>query len=170
MPILFIVLLFIVWLTYELRKGSRKATENSKTFWEKEHEALTTPRQSTADISFITIPDDIIPDEILDADSSLLNEINELSAKLKEMSSIKIADLSAYTNTELRLRYGAPNFKMLSEADINFSYLSGTVSALLSDLIEAGMSDDAEKLYNFAVSVGIETRTVREAGTKIKAH
>ena len=167
MPILFIVLIFVFWLGYELRKSNRKSSSSSEAFWQQEHDAFLTPRKSIEDVAFVTVPAEVIPDEILDADTDILREINLLSDRMRSLADCQIADLSGYTNTELRLKYGAPNFTMLSNADNCFSDLTVTVSKLLPLLIEAGMAGSAEKLCRFALSSGLDTRAIRSAADSL---
>ncbi len=203
-----LVMIFVAWLNYELRKASRQDSSGKAKFWERESEALLTPRKSIDDVNFITIPKEIIPKKIkpevkpldpapeneapgsLDPDNIIKTEfpedddyddededededtsdsyethverINTYSAELKALSKLKIADLSEYTNTDLRLKYGSPNFNQLFEADNNFTRLIQILPNLIRSLIKVGKVDEAAKLLDFCDKNKIETGEIRK--------
>ena len=96
-------------------------------------------------------------DEEEDALAAAYERINTLSAELKALSKAKIADLSEYTNTDLRLKYGSPNFTLLSGADANYTRLVQILPVLISSLKEAGMNEEAERLLDFCSDNSIST-------------
>ncbi len=162
MPILVIALIFVVWLGYEIKKSSGDSAADSKQFWARESEALMTPRKSIDDVKFITIPEDIIPNIDFEIpadceDPTPYERIESLSKELLTMSKNKVADLSEYTNTDLRLKYGSPNFTLLSTADTNYSRLVQLMPLLLSSLIETGRADEARKLLDFCEENGVSS-------------
>lgn len=170
-PLFFLIILFVVWLGYEIKKGNRDSKKASEDFWKKEHEAFLTPRKSIDDIRFIVIPDEIIPsaleclpegfDNTDNEGEDNLCELNAMIDELRKLSASKIADLSAYTNTELRLRYGAPNFTELSNADTAFTRLLRLIPKLVECLREFGLDDDAKKLLDFCDQNGITSKKIR---------
>lgn len=159
MPYLFIILILVGVLVHNIRKSSRKEARDSADFWEREQKSFTVPRQSTDDIHFITITDDIVPLPCLDGDE----EINDLIARLNKLKGLKIADLSQYTNTDLRMKYGAPNFNELSSADNNCTELVIILSHLIPALIKANRPDEARLLIRFASDNSLSTSAIRNA-------
>ncbi len=91
-----------------------------------------------------------------------VERINTYSAELKALSKLKIADLSEYTNTDLRLKYGSPNFNQLFEADNNFTRLIQILPNLIRSLIKVGKVDEAAKLLDFCDKNKIETGEIRK--------
>ena len=87
--------------------------------------------------------------------------INTLSAELRTLSKAKIADLSEYTNTDLRLKYGTPNFTMLSTADTNYTRLVQMMPILVSSLREVGMNEEADRLLDFCDENSITSGKIR---------
>ena len=87
--------------------------------------------------------------------------INTLSSELRSLSKAKIADLSEYTNTDLRLKYGTPNFTMLSTADTNYTRLVQMMPALVSSLREVGMNAEADRLLDFCDENSITSGKIR---------
>lgn len=162
MPILVLALIFVVWLGYEIKKSSGDSAADSKQFWARESEALMTPRKSIDDVHFITIPEEVIPNSEFDIpedcdDPTPYERIKTLSKELLTMSQSKVADLSEYTNTDLRLKYGSPNFTLLSTADTNYSRLVQLMPILLSSLIETKRFDEAHKLLDFCEENGVSS-------------
>ena len=68
-----------------------------------------------------------------------------------------MADLSEYSNTELKEKYGTANFTSLSEADSNFTFLVPYFGDLCRLLYEDGRLAEAEKAALFFVENGIYT-------------
>ena len=87
--------------------------------------------------------------------------INTLSAELRTLSKAKIADLSEYTNTDLRLKYGTPNFTMLSTSDTNYTRLVQMMPILVSSLREVGMNEEADRLLDFCDENSITSGKIR---------
>lgn len=161
-PFFFLIILFVIWLGYETRKHSGQQAKESKNFWDRESDSLLTPRKPLDDVNFITIPDEIIPETIVSPSSDAEREINDLADELKTLQSKKIADLSAYTNTDLRLKYGVPNFAMLMDADTCFGRLVQIMPAIISNLLDAGRKDDAARVFDFCRTNGIDSNMLRK--------
>ncbi|MCR5428929.1 MAG: hypothetical protein K6F16_08060 [Lachnospiraceae bacterium] len=108
-------------------------------------------------------PDDYDEDDEEEEDTlaTAYERINTLSAELRSLSKVKIADLSEYTNTDLRLKYGTPNFTMLSTADTNYTRLVQLIPTLVSSLREAGMDEDAERILDFCDENSITSGKIR---------
>ena len=207
-----LVMIFVAWLNYELKKTSRQDSSGRAKFWARESEALLTPRKSIDDVNFITIPKEIIPKKIKpevkpqdaapegdasgssavsdliiktefpeddddedddeDEDTSdsyetHVERINTYSSELKALSKLKIADLSEYTNTDLRLKYGSPNFNLLFEADNNFTRLIQILPNLIHSLIRIGKCQEAAKLLNFCDENCIVTGEIKKLKSEL---
>lgn len=159
-PFFFLIILFIVWLGYEIKKNSRQHEKDSKSFWERESDSLLTPRKPIDDVKFITIPDEIIPAVIENPVNDPEREINELSDELRSLQSKKIADLTEYTNTDLRLKYGVPNFAMLMDADTTYARLVQLLPALIRNLRDADHRDEACELLRFCSDNDIKSSLI----------
>ena len=132
MPTLFcLVILFLIWFTYERKKNDTDYSK-SQAFWKREREAAFVPRQSTDDIVFLELPEDVLP-QLLDTDSE---ELRAAVKALKRLSRSRICDLSEYSNTDLRLKYGTGNFNDLAAADNNYTKLIQLSGKLLTYLTE----------------------------------
>ncbi len=215
-----LVLIFVAWLNYELRKASRQNDSGSAKFWARESEALLTPRKSIDDVKFIVIPKEIIPKKIKplpvtppespsdqesasespsavpadprdsltavpayeddpddddedeedtsDSYETHVERINTLSAELKVLSKKQIADLSEYTNTDLRIKYGSPNFNQLFEADNNFTRLVQIMPILINSLIKIGKVEEAAGLLDFCDENAIVTGELKKLRSEFR--
>lgn len=142
-------LLFCGWLFYERRKNNRIEEQKKSSFWERESHANTTRRQDTSDIDYILVDFDSLPFcENADGDEQRLQN------KLLMLKDQQIADLSKYSNTELKLKYGRPNFDILSAADENYNILISTLAEWGCLLHKSGRDGDALIVLNSALSYG----------------
>ncbi len=165
MPVYFcLVMLFVIWFTYERKKNDTDYSK-SKAFWERERSATYVPKQSTDDIRFIEFTEDLIP-TASDGDSDDLKAVIE---DLHRLVGVKICDLSEFSNTDLKLKYGTANFTDLSVADNNYIRLVQWSGKLLTCLDEAGRLEEAGPVIDFlnknGVSSGIISKYSAQAGT-----
>lgn len=161
-PFFFLIILFVLWLGYEVHKNNRAAKDSSKEFWARESEALMTPRKPIDDVKFIEIPDEIIPAKSVSPDNDTEREINELISELEALKKRQIADLSDYTNTDLRLKYGTVNFTRLSNADTAFARVVQIMPALISNLKTSGRTEEADVLLQFCERANISSNAINK--------
>ena len=156
MPTFFcLVILFVIWFTYE-RKKNEPDYSKSKAFWERERKASFVPRQSMDDIAFIDLPEEIIPEA--GPDSS--DELKDVIEDLHRLPGAKICNLSEYSNTDLKLKYGTGNFNDLSAADNNYTRLIQWSGKLLTYLDEEGRLEDGRGMIEFLRKNGITSKII----------
>ena len=148
LPFLASFIIFIIWLTYELRKSRRKEEKLEKQFWAREREANNTRRKPLDGLSFISIPLNELPLETA-SDNPQIQEYTDI---LRTLSAKKIVNLTGYTNTDLKLMYGAPNITELTEYDQNYTLLARTLQQWATTLFELGYSTEAKSILEFAIS------------------
>lgn len=134
-----IILIFVVWLQYEIRKTSRTSKKSMDQFWDNEKASNLTRKQSISDLELITISIDELPSEDY-ADQTL----NSYRDKLKELNGKKMINLSEFTNTELKSRYGVANLSLLTEYDNNFTTFV-SISQKWADRLYTGGNRSAAK-------------------------
>lgn len=149
---LILVVMFLLWFTYERKKADKQSQYSSEKFWEREKSAVYVPRQSTDDIAYITIPDEVIP--AVDENSS--PELREARRDLIALSKKPIANLSAYSNTDLKLKYGTGNYQQLALADGCYIKLVQLVIKTAGCLISGNRNDDALRILEFGFNVGMD--------------
>lgn len=141
-------IVFIIWLTYQLIRIGRLEEKQEKDFWCREAMANRTRRKSLEDLAFIQIPFASLADG-LPTDNE---KIRDCMDTLQSLSTLKIVNLTGWSNTDLKLRYGAPNITLLMEYDQNYTLLARTLQCLGSLLYENGHEQKAREILEFAVS------------------
>lgn len=157
----FIVFGFL--FSFSLKKRTKKEKQYVDNFWEREREADSTRRKSLENLDYIAIPLGELPMDVL----TQLPEIKEYHDKIRELADKKIVNFAGYSNTELKLEYGAPNINLLSEYDQNFedliTLLQEWASLLLQNWGEGAQlcpeeerKQAAKKILAYAVSIGTD--------------
>ncbi len=145
-------LVFVVWLTYEISKHDKMDAEKERSFWAKEHRANNTRRKSLEDLSYITVPLDSFFLQLLPDDEKAA----EYKETLRTLSESQIVNFTGITNTDLKLKYGAPNIDLLSRYDQNYTILARTLNQWAHCLHQNGYSKEAREVLEFAVSTGTD--------------
>lgn len=141
-----IILVFVVWLQYQIRKSTSKSMKDSESFWNRETEANLARRKDISTLDYITLNTDQLP--LADKDDETVNSYRDTILKLSEQ---KILNLSGITNTELKNRYGAANLENLSEYDNNYTLLVSILHKWADRLYTNGDVTDAMRVLEFAI-------------------
>lgn len=143
------LIIFCIWLAYEIRKNNKKSKKNTEAFWQKETLADSVRKQSLDDLNYI-----VLPAELLHLfEENFPDSLQESANFLKNSTERRIVNLSFITNTDLKLRYGAANLETLTEYDANFTALLRHLNAVGEFYYKEGSLDKAEAVLNYAVSV-----------------
>ena len=157
-----------------MKRRTKKEKQYVDNFWEREREADSTRRKSLENLDYVAIPLQDLPMDVLGD----LPEIEEYHEKLRELSGKKIVNFAGYSNTELKLEYGAPNINLLSEYDRNFEELITLLQEWASLLLqnwgegaqlcpEEERKQAAKKVLAFAVSIGSDITASYEKLVKL---
>ena len=168
----FIVFGFL--FSFSMKRRTKKEKQYVDNFWEREREADSTRRKSLENLDYVAIPLQDLPLDVLGD----LPEIEEYHEKLRELSGKKIVNFAGYSNTELKLEYGAPNINLLSEYDRNFEELITLLQEWASLLLqnwgegaqlcpEEERKQAAKKVLAFAVSIGSDITAYYEKLVKL---
>lgn len=140
---------------------SRNASRFKKThgqsheeFLEQESRANSVRKADITALPYVEIPLDELPLDALSACG-----YSALAEELRALASVKILNLSMYTNTELKLMYGPANLTALSDCDDAYTSLIMLLNKIGASLLEADRPDDAEKFLSFAISIGSDITT-----------
>lgn len=147
-PILASFLLFIFVLQFQLSKRSHKDSDTEASFWEREAAANSTRRKSLDTLDYIIIPTRDLPMQILEED----DEIREILKTINGLAEQKIVNFTGLSNTELKLKYGAPNLPLLMQYDQNYTILARTLQKWANRLYEAQYTAEAKAILEFAMS------------------
>jgi len=149
-PFLTIFIIFLVVLTYYIKKGNSSQEKVQEEFWEKERLANTTRKKDISNLDYITIPLDKIPQKL---NTSTEKTFFDLAQK-------PMLNLTGISNTDLKLTYGTVNLAPLSEYDANFTEFVSLVPVYVSELLEAGEKQIALDLLEFAVSCKADSKKI----------
>lgn len=146
-PFLTVFMILIVALTVCLKRNTHKEKQRQEAFWDRESRANCTRRKDLSTLPYIVIPSELLHVSG-DSDESLSQELETLS----ELSQKKIVNLNHYTNTDLKLKYGAANLPTLMEYDDNYTTLICTLVKISRILMEQSQPQEAISYLEFGVT------------------
>lgn len=159
---LIILLIFIVWLQYNIKKSSRLSKKSSEEFWQHEADANVSRRRDITNLDYITLNMDMLP--IADHPDTTINSYRD---KITSLADKKIINLSSYSNTQLKLEYGAANLPFLTEYDNNYMILASFLQKWGERLYQNGDTLDAIKVLEYAVSCSTDVPNTYRLLSKI---
>jgi hypothetical protein len=132
-----------------IRRVKHQEEAQTARFWQKEAQADTTRRQDISQLNYIYIPLETLPFGIDPAPDTASLEQTILS-----LDNTKILNLNQYTNTELKLQYGAANLPFLSECDERFTVLCRTLYQWACRLLDHGYTEEAIQVARYSLDIG----------------
>lgn len=145
-------LLFSAFIALYLFKNKKSQATAQNDFWEKEREANSTRRKSLDDLDYIKIPIEKFPMALLDG----VPKADDYKQIIRTLSELPVVNFTGISNTELKLRYGAPNIDILSEYDQNYTLLVRTLQQWAQLLYDAGYTEESLHMLEFSVSTGTD--------------
>ena len=127
----FIIILIVIQLY--LKKSTRSGSERSKKYWEREQKANSTRKQDISSLNYIKW-DDALP--AIDNSLTLADILNNSPEALKAYNNIQtlktepMLNLSEYSNTDLKLKYGVANLDTLTQYEDNYTLFIKSLSEL----------------------------------------
>lgn len=145
-----LILSLVIALT--LSKAKKQAAATQKDYWAREREANNTRRKSLDDLNYIKIPLEDFPMDLLND----VAKVDDYKQIIRALSESPIVNFTGINNTELKLRYGAPNIDLLTTYDQNYTLLVRTLQQWAQALYDAGYMQEACQLLEFSVSTGTD--------------
>lgn len=142
----------IIWLTYELKKHDKLEKNALNDFWRREEEANLVRKKPLDNLNYVKIPFDFIPESLL-TDNEEVKDCLELLNKLSEK---KIVNFTGFSNTDLKMEYGAANLTELSQYDENYTLYARTIYKLANLYYQNGYESNARVLLEKAVESGTD--------------
>lgn len=144
---MFLFIFIFIFLIIIFRYYSHKHTVNQEQviqdFWDKEQKANHVRKQNIDNLDYITLSPDLIP-------GSLHTEEEEI---LLSLVSKRMLDLTEYTNTDLKLKYGTANLEVLSHYEQNYVTMIRQLPVYARQLFDAGYTKEAQKLLEFGMTL-----------------
>ncbi len=134
------------------KRNIKNKEEIEREFWERERVANNTRRQPLDDLAYIKLPMDIFPMELLPD----VPRVEEYRQTILSLSELPIVNFTGFTNTDLKLRYGAPNINLLTAYDQSYTLLVRTLQQWAQALYDGGYPKEACQLLEFSVSTGTD--------------
>lgn len=148
MPFFASFIIFLIWLSYEISKSRRIGEKAQDAYWERENAANNTRRKSLDNLRYIVIPFDSLPMETLKEDEKII----EFHKTLYYLSESPIVNFTGFSNTDLKLEYGAPNIDLLTRYDQSYTTLARTLQQWAEKLYQAGYVQEAKQILEFSIS------------------
>ena len=139
-------------IAVNVRRNKKTQAAINQDFWTREKEANSTRRKSLDDLDYIHIPIEQFPMSLLE-DVPKVDDYKQIIMTLKDLPVVNFTGIS---NTELKLRYGAPNIDILTQYDQNYTLLVRTLQQWAQELYDAGCIEEACHMLEFAVSTGTD--------------
>ena len=155
----FIIILIVIQLY--LKKSTRSGSERSKKYWEREQKANSTRKQDISSLNYIKW-DDALP--AIYNSLTLTDILNNSPEALKAYNNIQtlktepMLNLSEYSNTDLKLKYGVANLDTLTQYEDSYTSFIKSLSELGHILIEHKDISDATAFLEYAVRIGSDIR------------
>lgn len=147
-----IFVVFLVWLSYEMKKHSRYDEKKQQEYWAREQKANSTRKQSLDELPYITIPLETFPMDLMTSDE-LIQEYHET---LLHLSEEKIVNFTGISNTDLKLEYGVANLPILTHYDQCYTLMVRTLQSFATRLYENGYVTECIPILEFAVDTGTD--------------
>lgn len=151
-PFLAIFITFCLVLTYQIRKTDANQQKVQDEFWEKERRANAVRKKDISKLDYITIP----------FEKMLVKLHTSTEEKLYEFADKPMLNFTGISNTDLKLSYGTANINILSEYDNNFINFISLLPDYTLELQEAGHTDMAQMLLEFAIDCNADSRKIYE--------
>ena len=142
-------------IAVNIRKNKKDQAAIEQDFWAREREANSTRRKSLDDLDYIKLPVETFPMTLLE-DVPKVEDYKQIILTLKDLP---IVNFTGISNTELKLRYGAPNIDLLTQYDQNYTLLVRTLQQWAQLLYDAGYLTEACQMLEVAVSTGPAIRS-----------
>ena len=163
---IFIVFVYTILVVAQNTRRQRALTEKKEQeFWDREKRANSVRKKPLDGLDYVKIPLEKLPMNALSEDE----KAREYKEILTYLSTQPIVNLTGFTNTDLKLEYGTANITPLSQYDQNYTVLVRTLQQWADLLMDSGLTDDAETVLAYAVSIGTDVSHTYYALAKIYA-
>ena len=124
-----------------------KTNKASEEFWNREREANATRRVDPDTIEYLKIPIETLPFQENPDD-----ELREIQETIQNLAKERLLNLTGFTNTDIKLKYGAANLPMISQCDQRFTLLARALYKWAVYLFEHEEVQKAQIVLEYAVS------------------
>ena len=148
-PVFASFIIFILLVRHNIRRSRRIEEGNEKAFWDRERRANEVRRKPLDDLVYVKPDMSSFPTDVMADDT----EVKECMQLLGELEDQKIVNLTGMTNTDLKLKYGVANLKLLTEYDDRYTLLVQAIQKWADKLWENGYIKEAIPLLEEQVRI-----------------
>lgn len=156
----FIIILVVIQLY--IKKSDTSQKNNIKKFWEREQKANATRKKDISTLKYIEWDTTLPVKENNTLLSDILNNNPEADSAYNKIISVKdknIINLTEYSNTDLKLKYGVANLDALTEYEDNYTLLIKNLAVLGHILKEQDDITDAIHYLEYSILIGSDIRS-----------
>lgn len=139
---------------FYLKRTNRDATLNTEEFFERERAANSVRKQPITDLTYVEIDLSRIPFDKTDNEN-----ITNAQNTIKALTNQKIVNLSEYTNTDLKFKYGVANLQTLTEYDQNYTIFCRTLYDLGREFNAIDDTDSAVRVLEYGIDCGTDLKS-----------
>lgn len=147
-------IVFAIWLRVKMKRGN-SGKEDLDAFLERENQANFARKQDISHLDYLSVN----PDDLPFVDSDDPKEIS-LQNEVKKSGERKMIDLSAYTNTDLKEKYGPANLEELSDCDQSYLLFTRNLSLWGTYVYEKEDYTRAKIIMEYAKNIGSDISSV----------
>ncbi len=138
-----------------MNRSTNNISKEKEAFLENERAANNVRKQPITDLPYVKVELESLPTIETD-DEYIIERLHTIEVLSDE--STKIVNLSQYTNTELKLKYGVANLTSLTEYDQNFTNLCRCLYEIAKRLYDAGDLDNAKTYLEYGINCGTDLK------------
>ena len=146
------LILFGLLIFRSSKKQRKQRALEEQSFWEKENQANNVRRKSLDDLNYIKIPWENLPTHVMEDHM----EVSRCMDTIRELSKSPIVNLTGFTNTDLKLKYGTANITLLTEYDQNYTLFARALQEWAKLLHQGGFAREAQDILEYAVSTNTD--------------
>lgn len=156
MPVcLIFIIVFAIWFRVKMKQSKSDISAKNEAFWKREQEANFTRKQDISSLPYLKFSKESLPftDTPDETEDTLQKEVIECGQR-------KMLNLSSYTNTDIKEKYGFANLEELSNCDQNFLLFIRALSKWGKYLYEQEDFSRAKKVMEYSISIGSDISVV----------
>ncbi|MCD7826568.1 MAG: hypothetical protein LUH14_11515 [Clostridiaceae bacterium] len=156
MPIFLIcIIVFVIWFRVKLKRADSAKKPERDAFWEREEKANFIRKQDISQLDYLTVSPDALP-----FGTPVDEQEEALQTNTKKCISRKMLNLTQYSNTDLKEKYGAANLDELTVYDQNFVSFIRSLCSWGTYLYEKDDLTRAKQIMEYSLSVGSDISAV----------
>lgn len=156
----FIIILVVIQLY--LKKNDTSQQNNIKQFWEREQKANLVRKKDINGLNYVKWDETLPSKESSNTLTSIINDNNEAATAYNNIMSLKdkqMINLTEYSNTDLKLKYGVANLELLTEYEDNYTSLIKNIATLGHILMEHNDMQEAVAYLEYGLRIGSDIRS-----------